>query len=136
MLIIILFLIYICFFYFSYQSHIYKQGEDDKLIIKVGESFSITLCENSSTGYKNCWLNESNCECIRLTSKRYRDDFNQTLGDIGSGGTVRYSFVGIKVGVDTLRFRSCPTGREHKSCDDFLDDSLKSTNEFIITVKM
>jgi hypothetical protein len=121
-------------FYFFYSSHYYTIGENDKFTIKVGESVDIRLFENGSTGSMNCWLNEKECNSIKLTSRQYERSLNQKLGYIGSGGTIKFTFVGSRVGLDTIKLRNCPTAVEHKSCADFSDNLTKSDNEFIISV--
>jgi predicted secreted protein len=121
-------------FYFFYPSHKYKASENDKFTIKIGESFDVRLYENGSTGYMNCWLNENKCNSIKLRSRQYENSLNQKLGYIGSDGTIKFTFIGTKVGIDTIKLSNCPTAVEHKSCDDFSENSTKSDNEFIITV--
>ena len=119
---------------FFYPSHVYTSGENDTFTIKVGESFSVKLYENGSTGYIYCWLNEKNCNCLKLTSRQYEQSLNQKLGYIGSGGTIKFTFVATKVGIDTVKLTNCPTAVEHKNCADFSHNSTKRDNKFIITV--
>lgn len=132
-------LIAIGLFYCYYSPTVYVSGQSDKFTIKVGERVSVWLQENGSTGYANCWINESRCHSVKLTSEEYRSSVAEKLGAIGAGGAEKYTFTGTKNGADTIKFNSFPVGPERKTCGDFVaagltkNDSL-STITFIIAV--
>lgn len=122
-------------FYIFYSRHEYINSQNDKFTIRVGETVDIRLYENGSTGYINCWLNEKKCKYIKLISREYVSSLNEKLGYNGSGGIIKFTFIGTSVGLDTIKLSRCPTAIEHKNCEDFSDDSTEIDNEFIITVK-
>lgn len=47
------------------------------------------------------------------------------FGMIGSGGTEILTFRAIKNGKDTIKISNCPTGPEHKDCNQFSEDSTE-----------
>jgi len=132
-------LIAIGLFFCFYSPYVYSDGQSDKFTIKIGESVSVWLHENGSTGYANCWINKNRCNSVKLTSEEYRSSIMEKLGGIGAGGAEKFTFMGTKNGADTIKFNSFPIGPECKTCSDFVADGLTkidslSTITFIITV--
>lgn len=68
--------------------------------IDVGDEFTISLKSNSTTGYSWQWVNKQSVEAVDSVDWRYIT-LNTNL--IGAGGTEKWTFKGIKSGVDTLK---------------------------------
>ncbi|MBS2100625.1 protease inhibitor I42 family protein [Carboxylicivirga linearis] len=68
--------------------------------IDLGDEFTISLKSNSTTGYSWQWVNKQSVEAVDSVDWRYTT-LNTNL--IGAGGTEKWSFKGIKSGVDTLK---------------------------------
>lgn len=107
--------------------HVYERGDSDVFTIKVGESFSIRLPENGSTGASNCWLNENKCTSTKLSSRRYESSDREKAGYDGAGGTTTLTFEGVSIGVDTIKIRVCLTAILRKPCSFFQDSSYVLT---------
>ncbi len=78
--------------------------EDDISVdfeVLIGESFSMNLKSNPTTGYSWYWVNKENVEIVDSINYKYHSD-NPHL--IGSGGVESWSFKGVEKGIDTLRF--------------------------------
>jgi inhibitor of cysteine peptidase len=72
--------------------------------IAVGESFTLELPTNPSTGYSWMWMNKSNASLL--------DSINYTYVPkkpimMGSGGTAVWKFKGIKKGIDSIQLNYC-----------------------------
>ena len=116
--------------YFYLDNHnYYQQGDSDKFKISIGDSFTIKVSENGSTGFSNCWINENNCQFVKLLDRQYQSSWVEKSGSIGSGGTVALTFVGTTIGTDTIKISDCPTGIMQKDCSYFVGDSLRLISE-------
>ncbi|HKX86229.1 MAG TPA: protease inhibitor I42 family protein [Flavobacterium sp.] len=113
----------------------YKPGENGEISCDVGETFQIELITNGSTGYSNCWINEQNFKHVKLIESEYNSSINESLGYVGAGGTMTYTFSAVSKGTDTLKVAACPTAREGKSCSDFNETNTEPHNSFVITVE-
>ena len=94
--------------------------------LNVGETFTIELHQNGSTGYSNCWINQTSCTVIEEENKRYESSIKEKAGYVGSGGSTFWTFKAVKLGIDTLKIQSCPTGRLGHDCDFFSQDSIQT----------
>jgi predicted secreted protein len=99
--------------------------------IKVGDTFKISLHSNGSTGYSNCWLNQSTVKSVELIDKLYTPDHPSL---IGTGGEETLTFKAVAKGSDSIKYASCPTGREQKRCEAYSDGSVKADTVFIAIV--
>jgi len=122
------------FFYFNYLDY-YKIGDTDRFECSVGETFTIKLHENGSTGIVNCWLNESEFKIVQKLDESYEPGIRSILKCDGCGGIVTYRFKAIAVGYDTIKIAHCPVGPEGKDCEDYTTVNTQSDNEFVIEVK-
>ena len=68
--------------------------------IDVGDEFTISLKSNSSTGYSWQWVNKQSVEAVDSVDWRYIT-LNTNL--VGAGGTEKWTFKGIKSGVDSVK---------------------------------
>ncbi len=59
---------------------------------------------------------------------RYVSSQREKDGCKGCSGKEYWNFKANNIGVDTIKIKSCPTGREHKTCAHFQEDST-SYNE-------
>lgn len=101
----------------------FEKGDVETFGIKVGESFTIKLYANGSSGYHNCWINENKCQFVELLGEEYESSWQEKLGYIGAGGTVMLTFIGNSNGTDTIKISDCPTGWMHKDCSFFAEGS-------------
>lgn len=116
--------------YFFYRPEYYEVG-NEYIYVKVGETFKIKMYENASTGYLECWLNENKPHLIVPV----KSDFEGKGTDcIGCGGDLILSFKAVKKGNDTLKFASCPAGREGKSYSYYTEKN--TTPQQIYTIKI
>jgi len=112
-----------------------KKFEENKdtYEIMVGETFTINLGENLSTGYSNCWINKLKAGSISLIRSEH---FRKGSYDCnGCGGTTVYTFKGIAEGIDTIIMANLPAIRDQKDCSAYPEDSVRIDKKFIITVK-
>jgi predicted secreted protein len=119
---------------FDNLSKVYENGQNEHFKKRVGEKFSIKLYENGSTGYQNCWLNENKCQSVKQVRSKYIRSLRERMGYNGAGGSVKFTFMATKKGIDTIRFAWCPTAREQKDCSAYADSSIMPANLFIIEV--
>lgn len=80
------------------------------LDVGVGETFSLVLDANPTTGYHWELLEEPDGRVARLVGNEYRAD--QPVA-IGSGGRDAWSFEAVGAGVDTLSLGYFPPDQEH-----------------------
>ncbi|MFC7775427.1 protease inhibitor I42 family protein [Flavobacterium sp. GCM10027622] len=113
----------------------YKPGENGEKNCSIGETFQIELITNGSTGYSNCWINEQHFKHVQLIQSEYHPSWNESLGYVGAGGTMVYTFSAVSKGIDTLKVAACPTAREGKKCSDFNETNTAPHNRFVITVE-
>ncbi len=92
--------------------------------LQIGDTFTIKLPQNGSIGSSNCWINEEKCKSINEHRKWYLSSLKEKQGCEGCGGSDYWSFKAIKVGVDTIKIKNCPTGRKQKNCSSFQEDSI------------
>jgi predicted secreted protein len=117
----------------------YERGESDTFHLKTGESITVKIRQNGSTGYQNCWLNECHCKHIKLKKRDYKSSIHETLGYIGAGGTEHLTFTGTTIGTDTIQISIIPPS-DTCSCNENLSNQSKilkpkSGYQFIINVK-
>lgn len=105
-----------------------------KYNINLGETFKIKLHANNSTGYSNCWINEYKSDKVKLINERYKSSLREKFGYVGAGGTVIWTFKGIKPGMDTIKIANCPPGPLLKDCKDFSVDSIKPDYQFLVEI--
>ena len=74
--------------------------DQTRYTIKVGQSFSILLDENPSTGYTNYLLNADKLKSVKLVKTNFKMKGHKNCA--GCGGKTTYTFKGIKKGTDTL----------------------------------
>lgn len=123
-LLTLLLIIIIGTYFFLDEKNYYKTGDIDFFKIKPGEAFTIKIHQNSSTGYDNCWINESNCKHTKTQNQSYQPRlFSNNCN--GCGGTLSWTFEGLSKGIDTIKISSCPVGRMGKDCSFFSEDSIK-----------
>ncbi len=103
--------------------------------LKIGDTFHIKIPVNGSTGYSNCWINQTKCNNVKLISENYHSSFSEIFGFKGSESTVSLTFEAIQNGMDTIKIASCPTGIEGKNCNEFYDDSINVEHQFIVKIK-
>ncbi len=123
------------FFYYKNFCDYYESGETDTFNLNVGETFEIKLYENGSTGYVNCWLNESESRIVKRVNEDYVPGINARLGAIGSGGIVTITFKAISTGRQTIKIANCPVGPEQKKCAEYTDKTTETEYEFMVEVK-
>jgi inhibitor of cysteine peptidase len=75
-----------------------KAEEKGPIAIKVGESFTITVEANPSTGYS--WFPEYDAGFLKLENSAYEPP---NVSIPGKPGTHRFTFVGLKGGELTVR---------------------------------
>ena len=95
----------------------------NSITLKIGETFSIKLGQNGSIGLSNCWINQTKCRNVKIYDSYYVSSQKEKEGCEGCGGHVYWNFKAISEGVDTIKVKSCPTGRKQKSCEEFQEDS-------------
>lgn len=98
--------------------------QKNRITLKVGETFKIELGENASIGFSNCWINSQKCSSVIDVKKWYVCSKEEKEGCKGCGGTVYWKFKAVMIGVDTIKIKSCPTGRKQKKCSSFQEDSI------------
>ncbi len=98
--------------------------EEDKITLQIGDTFTIKLYQNASIGGSNCWINESKCKSVNQQRKSYVSSLEVKQGCEGCGGSEFWTFKAIKVGIDTIKIKNCPTGRKQKNCSSFQEDSI------------
>lgn len=101
---------------------------ENHITLKKNETFSIQLSENGSIGLSNCWINQLQCQNVEFQNSFYVSGEKEKNGCIGCGGSVFWKFKAINEGIDTIKFKKCPTGPEHKSCLAFQQDSSSYKN--------
>lgn len=115
------------------RSYPLKSGEVHMTEVSIGETVSFEITENASTGFGNCWINESDCRLVRLIRRVTKEDLIDNLtGMIGSGYVVEYTFEGVSTGTDTVLIKMCPTGRMQQECSYFSLDSLPANADSIL----
>lgn len=120
-------------YYLEFEDY-YKAGENDTFEIKIGKEFQIRLYANGSTGYSNYWLNEKkNGLIIKKVKEEYSQNLYSRMGYIGSGGIIKITFKGLKVGKDTIKIAYCPFKGE-KIYDYYNAENTESDNEFIVNI--
>ncbi len=102
----------------------FKLLKENHIILHKGETFNISFNANPSIGSAICWINEFKCDNVSLAGRWYKGSIRAKQGYEGAGGTEFWTFKGKQPGIDTIKLRSCPTGREQKSCSAFQEDSL------------
>lgn len=88
----------------------YELGDSDTFHLNIGESITIKIPQNGSTGYSNCWYNEYNCKHIKLNDRKYKNSIYELIGYIGAGGTEYLTFTGKSIGIDTIKISKIPPG--------------------------
>lgn len=68
--------------------------------VAVGDSFSLHLPSNPSTGYAWQWDNKQSVSIVDTLHHHYDASQSQT---VGSGGTETWTFKGVKQGVDSVK---------------------------------
>jgi predicted secreted protein len=139
---IIFFFSGIWFYNYINNRNYYEVGTCKKFTLKIGETISIKIRETPSTGFGNCWINESNCQSVKLLDREYSIIWYKKRSP-GAPGQTKLTFIGTKTGTDTIKISSCPTGRMGKDCNYFSEDSVRLHHEnienldyiFIATVK-
>lgn len=121
-----------CLMWWLFTKDFYETGKDGSFTVDVGDTFTIELYENGSTGYSNCWLDMP--QGLELAREEYQPSLKARMGYVGAGGTTVYTFRAIEAGEYTLAAASCPTGVERKSCSDFTRKDTKPSNIFQVTV--
>nr|WP_321452990.1 protease inhibitor I42 family protein [uncultured Carboxylicivirga sp.] len=81
-------------------SNLASKNTPDHYTINVGEEFSINLKSNSTTGYAWQWINSESVEVVDSIDWRYVT-LNTNL--IGAGGTEKWTFKGMKSGIDSIK---------------------------------
>lgn len=107
----------------------------NKITLQIGDTFTLKLHQNGSIGGSNCWINERKCESIDEHRKWYVSSLKEKQGWAGCGGNDYWTFKAIKVGVDTLKIKNCPTGRKQKNCSSFQEDSIYYKQDIKYLVK-
>lgn len=125
--------IILCYFFYS-KFQVKKVDEiipernktllKNNITLKVGETFKIELGENASIGFSNCWINSQKCSSVIDVKKWYLSSKEEKEGCEGCGGNVYWEFKAVMIGVDTIKIKSCPTGRKQKKCSSFQEDSI------------
>jgi len=83
----------------SNYSHIVVDSQQD-YNIAIDEEFTISLKSNSTTGYSWQWVNKQSIDAVDSVAWRYIT-LNTNL--TGAGGTEKWTFKGIKSGVDSIK---------------------------------
>lgn len=102
----------------------FKLLKENHITLHKGETFNISFNANPSLGSGICWINEYKCNNVSLAGHWYKISAKAKQGYIGVGGTAYWTFKAKEPGIDTIKFRSCPTGKRQKSCSAFQEDSL------------
>ena len=84
-----------------------KEEQNDEIEVASGDSFTIELRANWSTGYHWNWSNRDQVTIADTTGLEYRPD-DPGLG--GTGGTETWSFTALNEGEDHLVFEYLPPG--------------------------
>lgn len=111
----------------------YKLSNKEIYNVRIGETFEINLSQNYSTGYINCWLNEDQVKIIQQVRAEY-EPYDEDKKIIGGGGIETYTFKAIKIGIDTIKFSSCPALRERKNCSEYSSKINDADEMFKINV--
>lgn len=118
------------------NSGFYYDQTKDVYNIHLNEVINLSFLENVTTGYTNCWLNEKKCQSIKLVNREYHSDKeNSKKIIIGSGGKITFSFVGDKIGTDTIKISNCSALRERKTCAHYDDKNTDTEFEIIVNVR-
>jgi len=72
--------------------------------IAVNEGFQLELASNPTTGFAWKWINKDLVSIVDSTGMEYIPDSPVLTG---SGGKERWTFKGIKSGIDTLKLEYC-----------------------------
>lgn len=96
-----------------------KSGSSYYFEIDQGSEIEFRLHANGSTGYENCWLNQSSCKNLRLKKKVYSSSWAEMTGSNGAGGSELWTLETLRTGRDTLIIASCPTKVDQKDCSDY-----------------
>jgi len=102
----------------------FKLLTENQITLHKGETFHISFDANPSIGAAICWINEFKCNNVSLVGRWYKGSIRAEQGYEGAGGTEFWTFRGKQPGIDTIKLRGCPTGREQKCCSAFQEDSL------------
>lgn len=96
-----------------------------KLSAKKGTIITFSLPQNKSTGYELCWINEN-----KVSNKFKLENIQSKLIDPnnvdGGGQTIQYQFLVQSNGIDTIKFKNCPTSLWQKDCSFFAVDSIRN----------
>jgi predicted secreted protein len=101
---------------------------DHSYNVRTGETFSIQLPYNPSTGYRLCRISENSTRHVQLVRSETKMD---RPGVPGSGGSLFLTFTATSAGTDTLKFRSIPP---FSDCNNFQYDTVKAQYTFVIRV--
>lgn len=85
----------------------YERGSKDYFNIQVGERFTVKFYENSSAQNRECWMNEGDCSHVQKAGEDYQRRMFSSGCD-GCGGFTSWTFVGHKIGIDTIKLNYCP----------------------------
>lgn len=70
--------------------------------IAIGDTFSINLPSNPTTGFSWKWVNKSNVAIVDTIAEQYiPTKTNPQM--MGSGGTLKLTFKGLKNGLDSVK---------------------------------
>lgn len=133
-------------YYVQSNYHHYEVGDRDTFNLEVGETITIKIPVNGSTGYQNCWINQHRSKGLQLVKENYYPSWLALMGLIGVGGTDHLTFKATQAGIDTIKIARCPTGRMQKDCDYFSSDTMRiregdtmpeySTDDYLFIVKI
>lgn len=118
----------------SDSSELQQELPDKKHITaRVGDTISIKLHQNGSTGMVRCWLNPEDCKTITLLDKRYR-----TEGDLrceGCGVTETYVFRATGKGVSVFKTGIIVPHRTGRNCENFKPKDVRDPENWYIEVR-
>ncbi|MBM4176751.1 MAG: protease inhibitor I42 family protein [Ignavibacteria bacterium] len=99
----IIFLLVISSLFFICRKNGDNNGSDYKFDfdIEKGKSFQIELKSNPTTGYSWKWINRTSVSIVDTAGYKYLPD---RPGLVGSGGKEIWTFKGMSIGNDSLRF--------------------------------
>jgi hypothetical protein len=107
--------------------------EEQTFSVAVGDRMSITYYENGSTGFVNCWINESLWKHVRLVNEAPVTTIFDRTNCGGCGSAVEYTFEATSPGTDTIKMKDCPVYISDKGCDYFSVETLRNAPDSVLS---
>lgn len=85
------------------QTTVKHEATPSDYIVRKGETFSVDLKSNPTTGYRWILTNRASASAVDSLSDTYIPD-KKDKNIVGSGGTQSFKFNAVQKGIDSLNF--------------------------------